>query len=140
MIEFGPDIYGIRNASHFYFDKEPSDLTPLEGAYLASLKVSPSKGGRFYKFGFPSSSSWWRKRFKYILRVLAENGYISPIEVLEAYDWVPKFVYPPAGKSNDPRAIWLVNYGNSPQPRKRKIEVQIEENADNVVENENVED
>lgn len=112
IIEFGPDVYGIRNASRFYFGKEPTELTPLEGAYLASLKVSPSKGGRFYKSGFPSGGGWWRKRFRYILRVLAENGYIAPIDILEAHDWVPRFVYPPPNVYSDPRNIWLNRYSS----------------------------
>ncbi|MBO4349388.1 MAG: transglycosylase domain-containing protein, partial [Proteobacteria bacterium] len=103
VIEFGPDVYGIKKASKFYFDKQPSELTPLEGAYLASLKVSPSKGGRFYKQGFAQNGRWWHKRLRYILKVLAENGYISVPEVIAAYDWTPKFVYP--SNSNDFRQI-----------------------------------
>jgi membrane peptidoglycan carboxypeptidase len=109
MIEFGPDVYGITQAAKFYFDKTPEQLTPLEGAYLASLKVSPSKGGRFYKSGFPSSG-WWPKRMKYILKVLAENGYISPAEVLAAYPWIPQFVYPEPTDIHDARNVWLRNY------------------------------
>ena len=110
MIEFGPDVYGITQAAKFYFDKKPENLTPLEGAYLASLKVSPSKGGRFYKSGFPTNG-WWIKRMKYILKVLAENGYITPSEVLAAYPWIPQFVYPDPADARDPRNIWLKNYG-----------------------------
>ena len=130
VIEFGPDVYGIRNASQFYFGKEPSDLTPIEGAYLASLKVSPSKGGRFYKSGFPSSGGWWRKRFRYIMRVLAENGYISPLDVIAAYDWLPRFDYPSPGDTSDYRTRWLVNYGNSPQPRAKAARQDSVDEAD----------
>lgn len=108
VIEFGPDVYGIKNAAQFYFDKDPADLSPLEGAFLASLKVAPSKGGRFYKNGFPKDGKWWNKRLKYILKVLAENGYISVPQVLAAYTWIPSFVYP--SQKDDPRAIWLDNY------------------------------
>ena len=110
MIEFGPDVYGITQAAKFYFDKKPEDLTPLEGAYLASLKVSPSKGGKFYKNGFPNSA-WWPKRMKYILKVLSENGYITPAEVIAAYPWVPQFVYPDPSDFRDERNVWLRNYG-----------------------------
>ena len=112
MIEFGPDVYGLKKAAHFYFNKDVKDLTPLEGAYLASLKVSPSKGGRYYKQGFAASGRWWNKRLRYIMRVLAENGYISGIDVLSAYDWTPKFYYPPASETGDYRNIWLSKYGN----------------------------
>ena len=108
VIEFGPDIYGIKNAAHFYFDKTPAELTPLEGAFLASLKVSPSKGARFYKTGFPQDGRWWNKRLKYILKVLAENGYISPADVISAHNWIPEFFSPV--DTNDDRKIWLDNY------------------------------
>ena len=110
MIEFGPDVYGIKKAAHFYFNKDVKDLTPLEGAYLASLKVAPSKGGRYYKQGFAASGRWWNKRLRYIMRVLAENGYISGIDVLSSYDWTPKFYYPPASATSDYRNIWLSKY------------------------------
>jgi len=123
MIEFGPDVYGITQAAKFYFNKTVEDLTPLEGAYLASLKVMPSKGGRFYKSGFPTSG-WWPKRMKYILKVLAENGYISPTEVIAAYPWIPKFVYPAADNYSDFRNIWLRNYTNYllEQSKQKKLE------------------
>ncbi len=118
MIEFGPDVYGITQAAKFYFDKKPEELTPLEGAYLASLKVSPSKGGKFYKTGFPTSA-WWPKRMKYILKVLSENGYITPAEVLAAYPWIPKFVYPDPSDFRDYRNVWLRNYGEYLQEQAR---------------------
>ena len=118
VIEFGPDIYGIYSASKFYFDKEPKDLTPLEGAFLASLKVSPSKGGRFYKNGFSQNGKWWHKRMKYIMKVLAENGYISVAEVIAANNWTPKFSYPTS--PSDYRQQWLYKYGEYLQEQARK--------------------
>lgn len=40
-IEFGPNIYGIREASYHYFKKHPSALNPREAAFLAMLLPSP---------------------------------------------------------------------------------------------------
>ncbi len=40
-VEFGPLVYGIHNASSYYFNKHPSELNPLESAILASLLPSP---------------------------------------------------------------------------------------------------
>lgn len=40
-VEFGPLVYGIGHASHFYFGKSPSILNPLESAFLASLLPGP---------------------------------------------------------------------------------------------------
>ncbi len=127
MIEFGPDIYGIHKASKFYFDKEPKDLTPLEGAYLASLKVAPSKGGRYYKYGFAQNGRWWHKRLRYILKTLAENGYISAAEAIAAYDWTPEFVYPTS--ASDFRQVWLNRYGEYMRDKAKKKKANEENGA-----------
>lgn len=41
VIEFGPGIYGVTNASRHYFGKHPSELTSLEAAMLATMLPSP---------------------------------------------------------------------------------------------------
>lgn len=43
VIEFGPGIYGIKNASAHYFKKSPSDISPREAAFLAMLLPGPKK-------------------------------------------------------------------------------------------------
>lgn len=43
IVEFGPKIYGIRNASYHYFKKHPSALNPREAAFLAMLLPSPKR-------------------------------------------------------------------------------------------------
>ena len=43
IIEWGPHIYGARQASHFYFSKEPSELTPEEAIFMASIIPRPKK-------------------------------------------------------------------------------------------------
>ena len=127
VIEFGPDIYGITKASKFYFNKQPKDLTPLEGAFLASLKVSPSKGGRFYKTGFAQNGMWWHKRMRYILKVLAENGYISPAEAISAYNWTPEFYYPTT--PGDFRQKWLNDYGEYLKEKAKQKKIEEKQNA-----------
>ena len=41
-INYGHGMYGIKNASNFYFNKEPSDLTLAESTILASIPKSPN--------------------------------------------------------------------------------------------------
>ncbi len=41
IIEFGKGLYGIKNASWFYFKKRPADLNPKESAFLAMLLPNP---------------------------------------------------------------------------------------------------
>jgi hypothetical protein len=42
IIEWGPNIFGIGQASEFYFQKKPRDLTAAESIYLVSLIPAPS--------------------------------------------------------------------------------------------------
>jgi membrane peptidoglycan carboxypeptidase len=48
IVEFGPGVYGITNASQHFFGKHPFDLNLVESAYLAS--VLPSPKGRYQNF------------------------------------------------------------------------------------------
>ena len=41
-INYGHGMYGIENASHFYFDKDSRDLTLAEAAMLVGIPKSPS--------------------------------------------------------------------------------------------------
>ena len=40
-VPFGPNVYGIKAASKFYFNKEPSQLTSIETAFLIGLIQNP---------------------------------------------------------------------------------------------------
>jgi len=46
IIEWGPGVYGITEASHFYFAKSPDALTLAESIFLASLVPHP----RYYRY------------------------------------------------------------------------------------------
>jgi membrane peptidoglycan carboxypeptidase len=43
VIEWGPNVYGIGEAAHFYFQKSPSDLTLKECLFLATIVPKPRK-------------------------------------------------------------------------------------------------
>ncbi|MDH4467523.1 MAG: transglycosylase domain-containing protein [Bacteriovoracaceae bacterium] len=43
LIELGPNLWGIKAASRFYFDKTPKELNYREGAFLAMLLPNPKK-------------------------------------------------------------------------------------------------
>jgi len=44
IVEWGNNVYGIGEASHYYFGKSPSELTLGEGIYLASILPHPKTG------------------------------------------------------------------------------------------------
>lgn len=48
IIEWGPNIYGISEASHFYFQKPPGDLNVNECLFLATIIPNPK--GFMYRF------------------------------------------------------------------------------------------
>lgn len=41
IAEWGEGIYGIQAASQYYFSKKPSELSPVDGAFLAMLLPNP---------------------------------------------------------------------------------------------------
>jgi membrane peptidoglycan carboxypeptidase len=43
VIEWGPNVYGIGEAAHFYFQKTPNQLSLNESLFLASIVPSPKK-------------------------------------------------------------------------------------------------
>lgn len=78
VIEFGPEIYGIRNASYHYFKKHPSALNPREAAFLAMLLPSPKR----YYISFKSRklTQFARERVDAILVKMRMGKIISPAE------------------------------------------------------------
>jgi hypothetical protein len=51
IIEWGPGIYGIADASKFYFNKRPADLSLAEAIYLASIIPKP----KYFKYSFDAN-------------------------------------------------------------------------------------
>lgn len=49
VVEFGPNIYGIKPAARYYFKKQPIDLNVLEAAFLAFLLPNPKGYHKSFK-------------------------------------------------------------------------------------------
>lgn len=50
VVEFGPGIYGIGPASRFYFGVEPSQLSPAQAIFIATLLPNPvQRSGPFFR-------------------------------------------------------------------------------------------
>lgn len=74
-IEYGDQIYGISDASRFYFNKTPSSLNLREGAFLAMLLPNPKKYSRSFQQG-----ELTRYAGKIVLRIMKRmvvSGFIS---------------------------------------------------------------
>lgn len=75
IAEFGPGIYGIRNASAFYFDKQPEELTPQEAAILAVILPKPKARGRALME--LEEEEFQPQRVKHLLARMKKQGYIT---------------------------------------------------------------
>jgi penicillin-binding protein 1A len=73
-VYLGHHSYGVQSAAEHYFRKNVEDLTLEEAALLAGLPQAPS---RYSPFAHPESA---RDRRRYVLRRMAEEGYIDAAE------------------------------------------------------------
>lgn len=81
IIEWGPNIYGIGEASHFYFSKNPSELSVGESIYLASIVPRPKKF--MYQFtpeGELKASAYTKQRF--ITNIMFRRGLLQTQDTL----------------------------------------------------------
>lgn len=86
-IELGPGLFGIGNASQYYFNKEASKVNAAEGAYLALLIPSVRK----YHYSLYQNGNWspaLKKKHQRILREMHHKKLISQREYKQHADWV----------------------------------------------------
>lgn len=71
-------IFGIENASNYYFNKSSKDLTLAEASILAGIPKSPSN------YSPTQNPEAAKKRQQLILEAMEKNGYIKEAEKKEA--------------------------------------------------------
>ena len=79
IAEWGPQIYGIQEASSFYFNKRPSQLTIEESIFLASIIPKP----KHFRSSFANNGQLKESMegyYKLIAERLTKKGLISEIE------------------------------------------------------------
>lgn len=77
IIEWGPGIYGINQAGHFYFNKKPSDLSLQESVYLASIVPHP----KWYKYSFETNGvmrPFFANYFGRLKELMVRREFINP--------------------------------------------------------------
>lgn len=89
VVQFGKEIYGIKQASQFYFKKDPRDLNIAESAFFAFLLPSPEIYSKsFYKKKLtPFASSRLHEILDrlYMYKSINEEEYISGKSQLEYF-------------------------------------------------------
>jgi len=81
LIEWGPNVYGIGEASRFYFQKSAGELNLNEALYLASIVPSPK--GFMYKFEKDGTiRPYMEKSFKFITNKMVSRSLIQPEDTI----------------------------------------------------------
>jgi hypothetical protein len=78
VVEFGPGIYGIRNAAMHYFNSHPGELSLAQAMFLASILPNP-KAKHFQADGALKPA--WAKHLKYLMRVARKINRIGDDEL-----------------------------------------------------------
>lgn len=89
VVELGADIYGVKPAALKYFQKSPSELHPLEAAYLAFLLPNPKLYSQSFKKG--ALTPFASKMIKIILKRMHQFGKLSPAAFNTAMSHLQEF-------------------------------------------------
>lgn len=81
IIEWGPNVYGIGEASHFYFQKSPANLNVDECLYLATIIPKPRKF--MYQFNDQGNlKDYALKNQKFLKNLMFRRGLLVPEDTL----------------------------------------------------------
>ncbi len=86
-IEWGPNVYGIGEASSFYFNKHPSALTLGESIFLASIVPRP----KFFRYSFTTDGTlkpYLKGYFRLLSGIMLRRGAISPEDTVAMFESV----------------------------------------------------
>ena len=108
LIEYGKGIYGIKAAAKAYFNKDVSQLTPLEAAWIMATKPSPKYAWLVYKR--KRFNEWWVNRMRSILlRLWKEMHVIDEYTFIKSAPYLPRFYYPDKGTYERPTVVGTKN-------------------------------
>ncbi len=82
VIEFGPDLYGVRAAAQHYFGRRPAELNLAECLFLSSLLPRPREYHKMYEKG--EVAPWLVSNIHQLMEVAHKNARISDKELEEA--------------------------------------------------------
>jgi monofunctional biosynthetic peptidoglycan transglycosylase len=92
VVEFGKNIYGVKQAATFYFKKNPAQLDVVESAFLAMVLPNPQKYSQSY---FKKNlTPFAHKRLKRIVTDMYQYSRISESEYNVAINEVENFFSP----------------------------------------------
>lgn len=89
IIEFGPGVFGIHDASVHYFGKRPNELTLAECAWLVTIVPGPKRQHYHYQRG--EMSDRYFDRIKRYMRIMLSRERITQEEYDQAAAVKPEF-------------------------------------------------
>ncbi len=81
IIEWGPNVYGIGEASYFYFQKHPSELSLRECLFLASIIPSPKRFMWQFNDDGELRSPYQRHQDR-LTRLMFQRGLLQPVDTM----------------------------------------------------------
>jgi hypothetical protein len=79
IIEWGPGVYGIKQASQYYFNKVPAELNLQESLFLAGIIPFPKRfKSVFESNGFPRS--WFENYLQRMKDLMVARNRILPTD------------------------------------------------------------
>lgn len=93
MAEFGPDLYGVNDASRYYFNKKPADLNAAEGAWLALMLPSPRRY-HYTLYQNRNVTPALKRKYQNILQGMRQSNYISAIQYRRYLRMIDKTGWP----------------------------------------------
>jgi hypothetical protein len=89
VVEFGPSIYGIRDAANHYFGREPSDLNLMESVYMIKLLPNPPARYKTYKRGKLSDRQW--AMLRRVMKTMRDRNRLTDTELAEGLNQTIEF-------------------------------------------------
>jgi membrane peptidoglycan carboxypeptidase len=100
VIEYGPSIYGIRQAAWHYFGRTPAELSVAESAFLATILPSPKTFHSAYDDG--RLSPRLAERIRSFLRRMFSRGRIDQVALDAGLAEVDVFAFFRGGMERPP--------------------------------------
>jgi len=76
IIEWGPNVYGVKEACHYYFNKKPNEISLQEALFLAYIVPRPTK----FKWVFDDENhlkQFMLNSFEFVSNKMLNRGYIT---------------------------------------------------------------
>jgi hypothetical protein len=87
IIEWAPNVYGIGEASQFYFNKRPAQLNLGESIFLASIVPKPKK----FKYSFMPDGTlkpYMHNYFRFIGNLMVKRGKVPATDTVNIFNSV----------------------------------------------------